>query len=302
MKRCIAFFNFGNKCILELLVATYSLRKHYDGEIVWLLANNDDDNKKLSEQATNLRVNIVWTDFSYIKRNTKSAIKPSLFKKLFSLGYESVIMCDGDLLFLKPIEELWKPLEANGVVLTQFCNWKTNGKIMWARISQMKGILDDYALNRLSAGYPAINIGVMGFTNKATKSLDIWENITSKLAGKHIADEIAAHALIVSDEASVPYIATSSFNASAKIGDLSHIENNHVVHYHGGAQGGGEAEVRYEHRRRSSRLWLAYLYEFYASGIVPQASMWEQYATGGVYKILQSNPNLPFECYKEFIK
>jgi hypothetical protein len=264
-----------------------------------MLANNDESNKKLAQQVHNLHVNIIWTDFAHIKRNTKSAIKPSLFKKLFSMGYESVIMCDGDLLFLKPFDELWNPLEGNGVLLTHFCNWRTDGKIMGARMSQMKGILDEKLLNRLSAGYPAVNIGVMGFTNKATKSLELWENVTEKLAGKHIADEIAAHALIVSETS--PYIADSTYNASAKIGDLSHIEDNHIVHYHGGSFGGGEADVRYEKRRRSSRLWMAYLHEFYNSGLVPDAKMWELTATGGVYEVLQTQPNLPFECYQEFI-
>jgi hypothetical protein len=142
----------------------------------------------------------------------------------------------------------------------------------------------------------------MGFTKeKGSYALQIWDEYTQKLAGKHIADEIAAHAiLVISDEFTWVHVAPSTYNASAKIGDLSTIENNHVVHYHGSAQGGGEIDLRYENRRRSSRLWFAHLNDFYNSGLVPEARMWEQYATGGVYEVLQSNPNLLFECSQEF--
>jgi hypothetical protein len=138
----------------------------------------------------------------------------------------------------------------------------------------------------------------MGFTkDKGMEGLKLWGELTKKLAGKHIADEIAIHhALLIKHVVIVP----STFNASAKIGDLSHIEDNHVVHYHGSAQGGGEADLRYEDRRRSSRLWMAHLYSFYDSGLVPEAKMWEPYSTGGIFEILQANPNLPFECSLEF--
>ena len=298
MNNCVAFFNFGNKCILELLVATYTLRKHYSGRIVWMLAKNDEWNQQLAQQVGNLNVDIVWSDFNKIKRNTKSAIKPLLFKQLFDMGINSVIMCDGDLLFLDSIDDLWLPLEKSGTLLTQFCDWKTNGKIMGARLGQMKNIVDDKTLKKIMSGYPAVNIGVMGFTKeKGLNALQRWADVTEKLAGKHIADEIAAHVLVTNPST---YIAAATFNASAKIGDLNKIETNKVVHYHGSSQGGGEVDVRYENRRRSSRLWMAYLYNFYQSGLVPESSMWEQYATGGIYEILQANPNLPFECSQEF--
>jgi hypothetical protein len=298
MKNCIAFYNFGNKCILELLVATYSLRKHYAGEIVWMLANNDEWNKQVAIQVANLNVNIMWVDLNLIKRNAKSAVKPFLFDKLFTSGYDSAIMCDGDLLFLKPIDELWEKLTDKGVLLTQFCNWVTSGPIMKGRISQLKGLISDPDLRVLTSNkYPAVNIGVMGFTKeRGLNQLKRWDMLTAKMAGKHIADEVAVHALLLGNV----MIAPSSFNASAKVGDLSHIEDNHVVHYHGSAQGGGEADLRYENRRRSSRLWFAHLYDFYTSGLVPEANMWEQYATGGVFEVLQANPNLPYECSQEF--
>lgn len=301
MIRCVSFFNFGNKCILELLVATYTLRKYRNKEIVWILDKNDEWNKLLANQVANLNVTIRWEDFNLIKRNAKSAIKPYLFKTLFDAGYDSVIMCDGDLLFLKPIDDLFYQLEieGGGALLTQFCDWKTNGNIMRKRIMQMKGVINSKLLKDLVDNpHEAVNIGVMGFTREeGSPLLAEWTRITAALAGKHIADEVAAHALVLD---TTTIIVPASYNASAKIGDLSHIEDNHVVHFHGGSQGGGDVDLRYEDRRRSSRLWMAHLHEFYESGLVPEAKMWEQYATGGIHEILQANPNLPFECNQEF--
>lgn len=299
--KTIAFFNFGNRCILELLVATYTLRKYYVDNIVWCLAKGDQNNEKLAKQVEKLNVTIEWVDFNYLKKNTKSAIKPQLFNHLFNIGYESVIMCDGDLLFLYGLDDLWAPLEKHGSLLTQFVNWKTHGGIMSRRLKELLNVsfLNNEEYKILTSGKPAVNIGVMGFTKqKGMDALQYWAKATESLAGKHIADEIAAHALLLKHN---PYIASAKYNASAKIGDLEDIEKNIVIHFHGGAQGGGDVDIRYEDRRKSSRLWLAHLYDFYSSGLVPDAKMWEEFATGGVYSIIQRNPNLPFECYQEFL-
>lgn len=299
--KCIAFFNFGNKCILELLVATYTLRKHYNGEIVWVLANNDHWNKKISNHIAALNVKIEWLDFNMLSKNTKSAIKPSIFKYLFSKGYESVIMCDGDLVFMDNIDDLFEPLnKSHDVVLTNFCNWLTKGNIMRQRIAQLKGIIDDVSLKNLLDGYyKAVNIGVMGFNKRGIHLLDKWAEITKKLEGKHIADEIAAHYLLLFVNT---FVADKTYNASAKIGNLDEIEKNKVIHYHGGSQGGGDVDIRYEDRRRSSRIWYAYFYELEKANIIPNIREWIQYSTGGIHEILKANPDLPEECYKEFIK
>ncbi len=297
--KCFSFFNFGNKCILELLVATYTLRKTYSGEIVWVLEKNDEWNNILSKQVENLKIKIVWMEFNKFRKNTKSAIKPYIFKELFKLGYESIIMCDGDLLFLKKVDDyLFDALNTHNCFVTKFCDWKTNGKIMTSRLSQLKGFIPDKELKDILNRLPAINIGIMGFNNKSSDLINKWDIVTSKLAGKHIADEISAHVLITDKNC---ITIDSSYNASAKIGDLNKVENSHIVHFHGGSQGGGDVDIRYEDRRRSSRLWMAYLYDMHISGVVQNMKMWEQYSTGGIYNILQQNPNLPFECYTEFL-
>jgi hypothetical protein len=171
---------------------------------------------------------------------------------------------------------------------------------MRKRLSTLKGIIDDYTLRRfMDTPYDAVNIGVMGFNKKGLQALNIWADLTAKLAGKHIADEIAAHYLL---QYATTYIADNTYNESAKLGNLEGIEKCKVVHYHGGSQGGGDVDIRYEDRRRSSRLWLAYLQKMYKENIIPDLKQWEQYATGGIEVILKNNRNLLDECYREFIK
>lgn len=295
---CISFFNFGKSCVLELLVATYSLRKVYTGPIVWCLLK-DEWNEKLATQVDYLGVSIHWVDIDIKKKNTKCYIKPLLFKYLFeNTKYNNVIMCDGDLLFLKPIDDLWNPLIEKGCLLTQFCNWKTNGSIMKSRIQQLNKVLDEEQIKKLCNKYPAINIGVMGFTKeKGGKAFRKWSDLTDKIAGVHLGDEIAVSVI-------PPYynchITGPEYNASAKLSDMNTIENNIIVHYHGGSQGGGSEELDYESRRRSSRLWFAGLSNLLRSGTVPMSESWIEHAKGGVKSVLQSNPDLLDQCSSEF--
>jgi hypothetical protein len=295
----VAFFNFGNSCILELLVATYSLRQVYNGSIVWLLNKNDKWNEILAKQVDKLNVDIHWVNFKGSRRNKKCSIKPMLFNYLFDkTKYESVLMCDGDLLFLKSFDELWIPLKQKGCVLTQFCDWKTNGSIMKGRIKQCLGVLSQEQVDKMCDKYPAVNIGIMGFNKEnGKKALRKWGDVTNKLAGKHIIDEICASLIPVWYSC---YVAPPIYNASAKHSDLDKIENNIIVHYHGGSFGGGEVDLEYDMRRRSSRLWMAHLGKFYESNIVENAKMWEEFAKGGIKEIFLQNPNLINECRKEF--
>ena len=298
--RTICFFNFGKSCVLELLVAIYTLRKHYTGHITLCLTKNDKWNEQLAPQLNNLGVNIHWIDLDMTKRNSKCYIKPDIFKYLFTkTDYTSVIMCDGDLLFLKPIDDLWTPMEEQGCLLTQFCDWKTNGSIMKGRIKQLSKALDDEQINKLCNKHPAINIGVMGFTkDKGGKAFRKWSSLTHKMAGIHLGDEISISV--------VPpyyncYITGPEFNASAKLSDMNTIENNIVVHYHGGSQGGGPEDAVYESRRRSSRLWFSALNSLLKSNTVPEAVSWIEYAKGGVKKVIDSNPGILDQCSLEFI-
>jgi hypothetical protein len=294
----ICFFNFGKSCVLELLVALYTLRKQYSGHITVCLLKNDKWNEILAPQLDKFGVNIHWVDIDLTKRNSKCYIKPLLFKYLFeNTQYTSVIMCDGDLLFLRPIDSLWQPLEDKGCLLTQFCDWRTNGPIMSGRIKQLNKVLNEEQIKKLCDDYPAINIGVMGFTkDKGGKAFRKWSDLTKKVAGIHLADEIAA--------AVVPpyydcFIAGAEYNASAKFSNMDTIEYNTVVHYHGGSQGGGPEEAEYETRRRSSRLWFATLNSLINSNIC-KIDEWIPHAKGGVHSILNANKELLEQCTAEF--
>lgn len=296
MSNCVAFYNFGHKCITELLVATYSLRNVYSGDIVWMLAN-DEWNDLLASQVNGLNVIIKRFNLNTsVKRNIKSAIKPNLIRTLLE-EYDQVLMCDGDLLFLKPIDKLFTLLDRKGILLTHFCNWVTSGNIMKSRINELKDFISQDELLNILDTHPAVNIGVMGFNKKGLNGLNKWEELTEKLAGKHIADEIAAHYLLLDTNT---IIAPSFFNASAKLSDQETIQDNYIVHYHGSSQGGGEVEIRFENRRRASRLWFANLKKFYNCNMMPSAKEWQSFATGGIHDIISAHSNILKDCHDEF--
>lgn len=282
------FFNFGGKCITRLLVSIYTLRKVYDGNITLMLAKNDEHNEKLAKHLNKLNVDIQWFDLKRLRRGTKSAIKPKLFKES---KYDNTLMLDGDLLFLKPIDDLFKHINDSGTVLTHFCGWFNNGRTMARRLDILKECFDDAQMTKVLGKHKSVNIGVMGVSKeRGKKFLRKWEEITGKLAGKFIADEIAAHVYIWYDN----YIADGTYNQSCKITDQDTILDNKVIHYHGNKSSNIS--------RRSSRLWYHGLESLIRSGLVNKDYIIETIKLdgSGAASVIKKNPTILEDCYNEF--
>jgi len=281
----IIFYNFGNSCITRLLVSLYTLRKVYTGPVTLMLAKDDANNIKLSKQLNKLNITVQWFDLEKVKRNTKSAIKPALFKESI---YDNTIMCDADLIFIKPIDELFDQIEQNGTVLTHFMGWYTNGRIMSRRLKILEKLFDVDQMKKVYEHNPAINIGVMGISKeKGGKFLRKWEQVTKKLAGKFIADEIAAHVYIWYDHV----IVGETYNQSGKFANKNELISNHIIHLHGSSHTNP--------LRNSSRLWWASLGSFYDSNLVEDAEYWQQFDSG-VMETFKTHPNIIIDCQKEY--
>ncbi len=225
----VVFFNFGNGCVLRLLVALSSMRKVYNGDIVLMLAKDDEWNKKAVKDIEKMRLNIdfQWFDLLKVRRKKKSAIKPHLF----SLSpYDKTLMFDGDVLIRKPFDDLFDELDKNGFLITRFVTWTTNKRTMTKRISRMKGLIPEEDLQEALDHKPAINIGILGYKKSVgDKLLKMWEKITEKMAGKFIADEIAIHGACFKYPCS---IVSSLYNYSCKL-ERAPIEDAVIIHYHG---------------------------------------------------------------------
>lgn len=175
-KSCFAFYNYGNRCFLDLLVAVYSLSKNTDSSIVVFLNSSEKD---LSLQEEDLRrvlpqVTIDYFDVSQFPKNTNSVIKPWLAKRL-STTYASFIICDSDLVFLSSIDNMFAELLTHELLLT------TQGKTHCGFNNRLRDRITIALPGAIHHTFPYYNIGIMGI---ATKSpfISFWSDECNRLS------------------------------------------------------------------------------------------------------------------------
>jgi hypothetical protein len=114
--RGCVFFNFGASRAIQLFVALHSLREVYQGPITLFLIKDDPHQDRLGAQIKEaFNVSLFW-----INRPQSTTRSNNKQISLQFSPYRATIAFDSDLLFLKPIDPLWEPLEEKGVLLTRF--------------------------------------------------------------------------------------------------------------------------------------------------------------------------------------
>ncbi len=165
-RRGCVFFTYGGQYSLRLLVAVHSLRRFYDGPITTYLARRSAP-AALRAPLERLGSDVVLVD--------ELAACPDRCRLFRDSPYATTLMFDSDLIFRAPIDELWEPLEREGVLVTRFYPAPygidgTADRRGWAdRVALLEGIrsLVDpqayaVALGRLVNERLDVNIGVMG--------------------------------------------------------------------------------------------------------------------------------------------
>lgn len=109
--RGCVFFNFGTAYAVRLLVALYSLRKHYAGPVtVFLVA--DAHSTALGADLEALGAEVIVLDSL-----SKSFDRHRLF---LESPYQTTLALDCDMIFMGPIDPVWEQIEETGVFLTRF--------------------------------------------------------------------------------------------------------------------------------------------------------------------------------------
>ena len=279
----ITFFNFGGGCIVRLLVALESLRKVYDGPVTLQLAKDDPHNQQALNDLKRY-ADIQWFDLARLaKRNLKSVIKPSLFKLS---PYQTTLMLDGDLLIQKDPTELLTATADHGFLVTQFSTWKCDGGRMRKRVDRCKDWLWPSDMRYLSGKWPAINIGVMGWDKSAPQVLADWEWMTMKLAGQHIADEVACQCVFHRH----PHVVAADTWNSSCLYATQQPKDAAILHYHGNKHTAID--------RPSSRLWVKALAELKAGGKIRHLDTYLKWPDKALLGLLKSRPNVLQEALK----
>lgn len=230
MKKCVLYYNRGQKCIIRLLVSIASLRKHYDGDII--LAHQDEPNDYLAKRLKKYNVEVRLTNKSTV--NNALADKPDLGR--YVDDYDLVLYVDSDTLFLNSIDEIWQLIKTYGFLVTHFSDWKTKGGMIERRIREWEKVLPQEEIEKAVEYGKAVNTGVFGFSRQyRTSEYNIfleWHDLTlegqKENCTRRMVDELACQVLLHK----YPHIMVNvNWNMSAKFGE----DNGYVkiVHYHG---------------------------------------------------------------------
>lgn len=202
-ERGCVFFNFGDAYALRLLVSVFSLRRVYTGPVTVLLAH-DTAGEALRAQLEGLDCEVVFVD-----RVSRSWDRHRFFHES---TYEATLVFDSDLIFLAPIDELWAPLERDGLLVTRFHPDPNGvdgspGSPGWGNrsgeLDQIRDLVDPEALEattrRLLEERIDVNVGVMGVARpRGDAFLADWSARMERGngAGIQLLDELLVVALL----------------------------------------------------------------------------------------------------------
>ena len=166
--RGCVFYNFGDAYALRLLVAVCSLREHYEGPVAVFLVR-DETGLGLREPLTALGCDVVFEELI-----TKPGDRHRLFRKS---PYATTLAFDSDLVFRAPVDELWEPLEREGLLVTRFFAppYGVDGtpeRPGWGNrvgyLESVRALVDtetwEAALHRMLHDRIDVNVGVMGLS------------------------------------------------------------------------------------------------------------------------------------------
>jgi len=235
----IIMFNIGSKLVVRAIVALYSLRKYYSGDITFYVENPypPEFDKALEYFGCNIVHNEERPDYKALVR------KNSLFE---NPPYDYTLWIDSDTVTVNKIDKMFDYLDENQVELCipWFAGWKSTGPHIAKRINGFKGIAEEKYLIEALKEHPAINTGILSFkkSEKWKEFVRYWTDLADRGAKQHrfIPDEVALQILYPSmHEWGLKYfIAPSDYNTSVLHGAYGQITKNDpknpsIIHFHG---------------------------------------------------------------------
>lgn len=229
----VMMFNRGNGMLVRALVALYSLRRFWDGNISFFLEEPYPPQFIKSLEYFNCKV--IYND----KRHDYKTLvrKNSLFE---NPPYPYTLWMDIDTVTVGKIDEMFSYLIDNKVDLCipSFCGWVSTGNHISKRIKRFEGIAEQKYIDEALKEHPAVNTGILSFkkSDKWSEFVRYWTELAEKGSKAHIfiPDEVACQILYPSmSEWGLKYfIAPTDFNVSV-LHDHGLSKDRRIIHYHG---------------------------------------------------------------------
>lgn len=222
----IIYLLSGTSHAVRLVISLVSLRQQYQGSVT--VFTTDNDAAEVGDWISGdprLNTHHVRLDQDLKRRKGAYLFKTRLHE--FS-PYDVTAYLDCDTVVTGSLDELFEFQDARQMVVTQFCDWVTTGRIISGRIRSWKDTHPELVEPALQFG-PAINTGIFAFTRQS-EILKHWSSVTERGKRHFIPDEVAMQLLVPQYPC---HVLDGRFNCSCIYGELSSADVR-VIHFHGG--------------------------------------------------------------------
>lgn len=215
------FFNHGCSHLARLLVAIYSLRRHWKDGIAIADTESPDARDILGRMVSEPRLgrlDIIPIRLQGHRRNSCYVTKATLPRQIDG-HYFRTLLLDNDTATVGPIDELFDMLTVGSMTVTKFSDWVTTGGIIGGRLRKWLATVECNGLRRpvaemvseqLRLPAAAINTGVIGWS-KCDETTVAWERLTEAGWRNTFTDELAAQIMLLTYPMK---LADEKFNAS----------------------------------------------------------------------------------------
>ena len=221
------FMNHGDKHLDHLAVAIYRLRFLYPEHYPIRIASTPCDTNTaniLHAIARDGHCEVVdWTP-DYNGKNAGYVMKTHMFD--LTRDWPRTLFMDADTLTVGDLHPLIHA-DTQKVHVTQFCQWTTFGRIISKRIKEWADASPHEVARALQTEYPAINTGVLAWSDCHKDWHDRWRSLTYQNI-RFICDEIACQLMFMEGDCCV--VQSDRYNASVQYSSRS---ENDVAIWHG---------------------------------------------------------------------
>lgn len=223
-KGVIYLFMGGSSYAPRLAISLFSLRQYYDGPISIL--NPNDASRPYAEKIAGderIRATVHPIEPTPARRHAHYVTKANLPKLS---PYDESLFIDADTTVHGPMDEMFPT--GPEIVLTQWSNWISTGRMMSGRIRRWESQRPDLTAPQLAKPFPAVNTGVMGLPR--THALyEEWDRLC-RVHPIFIADEVAMQILYPTGD---HRLLSDLYNCSPMVKSVNQ-GKAHLYHYHGG--------------------------------------------------------------------
>lgn len=240
MKTQAIYLATGPSYLHYLTTSVWTLRRHWDGEIVvhaWADRGKHKGSFEVVEEIARdkrLGLEVRRYDPEYRGRNATFECKPTMMQ---GLDCDVGLFIDADTIVCGDVRSVVDAAAKYGFAATQFCDWTTETKTINKRMQNLRGVPEipqDMVTTVMSYIFPSINTGIFA-CSPMSRVLPVWYRWTVAARRTFIPDETTIHVAmpVFMPTRELTVVQGGEYNCSPKFQPKGLADENVVVwHFH----------------------------------------------------------------------